>query len=129
MRYIKDYQDRFDEIILNINIDGAGYKEGLSAFSFYGLPVEMEKDIQEVISQFEGITEGAQWVQGDHSMFIQQGCPAIAVSSHWFTEHIDSQVITHTPKDNIEIVDCQKLVEIAQALNLFIRKDSLKSLP
>jgi aminopeptidase YwaD len=121
MRYIQDYQDRFHEIVLNINIDGAGYKEGTSAFSFYGLPDEMEMKIKEVISQFDGITEGSQWVQGDHSIFIQNGCPAIAVSSHWFTDHIDNQQITHTPKDNIEIVNCQKLVEIAQALGEFLR--------
>ncbi len=121
MRYIQDYQDRFTEIILNINIDGAGYKDGLSAFSFYSLPEDMDQKIKEVISHFGGITEGAQWVQGDHSIFIQNGCPAVAVSSDWFTDHIDSQQITHTPKDNIEIVDCQKLVEIAQALNTFLR--------
>lgn len=60
-------------------------------------------------------------MQGDHSMFIQNGCPAIALTSDWFSTHIDSQEITHTPKDNIDIVDCAKLVEIAQALNVFIR--------
>jgi len=122
MRYIQTYQDRFQDILLNINVDGAGYKEGPSAFSYYGLAKEVEKDIKEVVSHFDGITEGAQWVQGDHSIFIQLGCPAIAVSSHWFTDHIDSQEITHTPKDNIDIVDCHKLVEIAQALNQFVRK-------
>ncbi len=122
MLYLQANQDRFQEILLNINIDGAGYKEGRSAFSYYGLPNEIEKDITEIINHFDGITEGAQWVQGDHSIFIQQGCPAIAVSSQWFTDHIDSQQITHTPKDTIDIVDCFKLVEIAQALNLLVRK-------
>jgi aminopeptidase YwaD len=121
MLYIKHNQDRFDEILLNINMDGAGYKEGKSAFSFYGLPQEMEKEIREVISHFDGITVGSEWVQGDHSIFIQHGCPAVAVSSQWFTDHIDNQDITHTPKDNIDIVDYLKLVEIAQALNQFIR--------
>ncbi len=120
MRYIQDYEAQFDKITLNINIDGAGYKEGRSAFSFYGLPEEIERNMKEVIAQFEGLTEGAQWVQGDHSMFIQNGCPAIAVTSDWFSAHIDNQEITHTPKDNIEIVDCQKLVEIAKALSLFV---------
>jgi aminopeptidase YwaD len=129
MRYIQDYQDRFDEIILNINIDGAGYKDGLSAFSFYSLPEEMERKIKEVISHFDGITEGTQWVQGDHSIFIQNGCPAVAVSSHWFTDHIDSQQITHTPKDNIDIVDCQKLVEITLALQMFISREASPELP
>jgi aminopeptidase YwaD len=90
MLYIKNNQDRFDEILLNINMDGAGYTEGKSAFSFYGLPKEMEKEIREVISHFDGITVGSEWVQGDHSIFIQHGCPAVALSSQWFTDHIDS---------------------------------------
>jgi aminopeptidase YwaD len=120
MRYLQDYQDRFDQIALNINIDGAGYKRGMSALSFYGLTEEVEKKVMQVIHDFDGLTEGDQWVQGDHSMFIQNGCPAIAVTSDWFSAHIDSQEITHTSKDNIEIVDCSKLVEIAVALNRII---------
>jgi len=118
MRYIQQNQDRFHEIALNINIDGAGYKDGPSAFSFYNLPEDTLRKIKAAMAKFDGITEGAQWVQGDHSIFIQYGCPAMAVSSLWFTEHIDSQEITHTPKDNFELIDCQKLVEIAQALSL-----------
>jgi aminopeptidase YwaD len=121
MLYVNQNQGRFQEILLNINIDGAGYKEGRSAFSLYGLPEEIEENIKGVIDQWDGIVEGTPWVQGDHSIFIQNGRPAIAVSSQWFTEHIDSQDITHTPKDNMNIVDCGKLVEIAQALNQFIR--------
>jgi len=120
MLYISKNQDRFNEILLNINIDGAGYKEGKSAFSFYGLPEEIKKKANQVLKKFKGIKEGVQWPQGDHSIFIQYGCPAIAVSSEWFTENIASQEITHTPKDDIEIVDCQKVVEIAEALNLLI---------
>jgi len=122
MLYVHQNQDRFQEILLNINIDGAGYKEGGSAFSFYGLPGEMENHAKDVIHNFDGIVEGSAWVQGDHSIFIQNGCPAMAVSSQWFTDHIDSQEITHTPKDNIDIVDPHKLVEIAHALDMFIRR-------
>jgi aminopeptidase YwaD len=121
MRYIHDYQGRFNEILLDINIDGAGYKEGRSAFSFYGLPGEIEQRLKDIINQFDGLTEGQPWVQSDHSIFIQNGCPAVAISSDWFTDHIDSQQITHTPLDSIEIVDPVKLVEISQALDLFIR--------
>jgi len=121
MLYIAKNRDRFDEIFLNINIDGAGYKDGESAFSYYGLSEEMEKKANKVISQYDGIIKGVQWLQGDHSIFTQNGRPAIAVSSKWFTENIDGQDITHTPKDNIEIVDCHKLVEIAEALNRLVR--------
>ena len=120
MLYLRENQDRFHEILLNINIDGAGYREGKSAFSFYGLPEEMKRNALAVLSKFNGITEGVPWVQGDHSIFIQNGRLAIAVSSEWFTSNVDSQEITHTPKDNLEIVDCRKVVEIAEALSLLV---------
>lgn len=122
MLYLRNNAGRFHEILLNINIDGAGYHEGPSAFSFYGLPGELESSIKDALKDFPGITEGAQWPQGDHSMFVQNGCPAVAVSSQWFTENIDSQEITHTPKDAPEIVDCRKLVEITRALERIIRR-------
>lgn len=122
MLYFTKNQGHFNEVLLNINIDGAGYKEGKSAFSFYDLPEEIKKNANNVINRFDGITEGIQWPQGDHSIFVQNGCPAIAVTSEWFAENIESQEITHTPKDTIEIVDCRKVVEIAEALNLLIRK-------
>jgi aminopeptidase YwaD len=44
------------------------------------------------------------------------------VSSEWFIENIDSQDITHTPKDNLDIVDCEKLVDISKGLQYFIEK-------
>jgi len=122
MDYIYKNKNKFDEILLNINIDGAGYKEGKSTFSFFGLPEEIKEKVNGLLAEYDGITEGVQWAQGDHSIFVQQGRPAIAVSSKWFIDHMDSQDITHTPKDNAGIVDCRKVVEIAEALNWLIRK-------
>ena len=122
MDYIRMNRNSFGNIRLNINIDGAGYREGKTVFSMFDLSSDMREKIDEVMNEFKDITEGIRWPQGDHSIFIQQGCPAIAVSSQWFTEHMESQEITHTPKDSAEIVDLRKVVEIAQALNRFIRK-------
>jgi len=122
MDYIGKNQDHFESIVLNINIDGAGYKEGKTALSFFNVPEAMKAMCNDMLVKYDGITEGIQWPQGDHSIFIQHGCPAIAVSSQWFIDHIDSQEITHTPKDNIAIVDCRKVIEIAEALNWLLRK-------
>ena len=124
MIYLDQNQDRLEEILFNINIDGAGYFQGLSAFSLFDLQEDMRSRVLDVIEVFEGITEGPQWVQGDHSIFVQQGVPAIAVSSLWFIENIDQQEITHTPKDHPGIVDCQKVVEIAEAIHLLIRNET-----
>jgi aminopeptidase YwaD len=122
MNYIAANQDSFDQIMLNINIDGAGYKDGPSALSFYGLPSMIESKAREALASSKRVLEGRQWPQGDHSIFIQYGCPAIAATSQWFADNIDSQTITHTPEDKPEIVDCQKLIELAETLNALIRK-------
>jgi len=122
MNYIAANQDSFSKIMLNINIDGAGYKDGPSALSFYGLPPLIETRAREVLASSKGVVEGKQWPQGDHSIFIQHGRPALAATSQWFSENIDSQTITHTPEDKPEIVDCRKLVELAETLNILIRK-------
>jgi aminopeptidase YwaD len=81
----------------------------------------VKADALGIFSRFEGIVEGPQWPQGDHSIFIQNGCPAIAVTSQWFTSNMESQDVTHTPKDNLGIVDAHKVVEIAAALAACIR--------
>ena len=116
MDYIIKNQAHFRNIVLNINIDGAGYKEGKSAVSFFNVPETWRAKANTMLEKFDGITEGRPWPQGDHSIFIQQGCPAIAVTSQWFLENMARQEITHTPKDNLDIVDCGKIVEIAEAL-------------
>ncbi len=122
MLYISENQDTFSDILLNITVDGAGYREGKTIFSFFGLPDEIRKKVNEVINEFKDIAEGPQYPQGDHSIFVQNGCPAIAVSSKWLIDNLDNQQITHTAKDDIGIVDIRKVVEIVEALNLFIRK-------
>jgi len=121
MNYIMSNQGSFGNIQLNINIDGAGYLDGLSSFSLFDLPEALSEKTIEIISKYEGITEGIQWPQGDHSIFLQFGVPAIAVSSKWFIDNISTQEITHTSKDNINIVDANKLVEISIAIDHLIR--------
>jgi aminopeptidase YwaD len=122
MIYISENQNNFGDILQNITVDGAGYKENKTVFSFFNLPDEIRKAADEVMHEYNEIIEGPQYPQGDHSIFVQNGCPAIAVSSKWLIDNLDNQQITHTAKDDVEIVDCRKLVIIAEALNVFIRK-------
>lgn len=120
MKYIEQNEGKFGDIALNINIDGAGYKEGLSSFSAFELPDDFQTKLNDVIRNNPNIVEGLPWVQGDHSIFLQYGCPAIAVSSNWFIEHMDNQDITHTPKDNLSIVNYERIPECALAISEFI---------
>jgi len=121
MKYITENRDGFKDVLLNINIDGAGYKNSKSAFSFFDLSLTIHQTISALIGENTNIVEGVPWLQGDHSIFLQYGRPAIAVSSEWFINNIDSQTITHTEKDNLNIVDYEKVVEIAVVLDKFVR--------
>ncbi len=122
MIYLNQNKDHWADILLNINLDGAGYYLGETAISQFDLPPDIKSVVKTLFQDFEGISEGVPWVQGDHSIFLQHGIPAIAVSSQWFINNIDSQEITHTPNDHPGIVDCQKIVDIATALQQLILK-------
>ncbi len=122
MKYIEQNRGAFGNIILNINIDGAGYKDGPSCFSAFGLPDNIQNVLDQILKKQPSIVEGKPWVQGDHSIFIQNGCPAIAVSSDWFIENIETQDITHTPKDNLEIVSYERVAECADAVGELIKE-------
>ncbi len=121
VKYIEQNAGRFEDIVLNINIDGAGYKEGLSCFSPFGLPENIADALMEVIWDNPGLVEGLPWYQGDHSLFLQQGCPAIAVSSQWFIENMETQQLTHTPKDNLSVVNFDRVDECAASIAELVR--------
>lgn len=121
MKYIEQNHNNFSDVLLNINIDGAGYLEGKSAFSMFDLPDHIRINLQKVIESHPDIEEGLPWVQGDHSIFLQFGRPAVAVSSSWFIENMENQDITHTPKDHPEIISYERLVKIVTAISDFIK--------
>ena len=122
VKYVEQNSEKFSEILLNINIDGAGYKEGLSCFSPFNLPGNIDSALRETFNEISEIVEGLPWYQGDHSIFLQNGCPAIAVSSQWFIENMEQQELTHTPKDNLNIVNYQRVAECAIGIAEFIGK-------
>jgi aminopeptidase YwaD len=122
MLYISENHQHFNQISLNINIDGAGYHEGGSAYSLFGLPERLTQEAHAVFRDAHGFWEGPQWPQGDHSIFVQYGCPAIALTSEWFLQHLHSQRITHTPADQPGIVNPARMPEIAAAIRDLILK-------
>ncbi len=121
VKYIEQNAGRFNEIVLNINIDGAGYYEGLSCFSPFSLTEAQSAALHKMLSNNPEIIEGQPWYQGDHSLFIQQCCPAIAVSSQWFIDNMETQELTHTPKDNPSVVSYARVSECALGIAELIR--------
>jgi len=116
--YLHTHQGQFGNILLAINTDVAGYIEGRSAFSLYGCPDPIAEAIRQVMSGFASLSEGEQWYQSDHAVFIQQGCAAAAITSDQFMQL--STEVTHTPKDDLHLVDTGRVVDVAMALKQVI---------
>jgi aminopeptidase YwaD len=122
MDFIRKNEGKFGDIALNINIDGQGFRNGATSFSFHGLPKNYKSKIMEVINGNDDAESGPWWPQGDHSIFVQYGVPAVAVSSLWFISNMESQAITHTAADNLEIVDYGKTLHAAEMIAEVIGK-------
>lgn len=114
VQYISRNQDSFSEIVLATNLDLAGYREGKTAYSLYGCPDETAAAIHNAFTPLKDTVEGEQWYQSDHSIFVQNQVPAMAITSDRFMEL--STHITHTDKDRPELVDLAKLANITLAL-------------
>lgn len=114
VQYLENDPDQLADVILGINLDGAGYNQGRTAYSMYDCPAEIASAIERAFPPQKGFIEGEQWYQSDHSLFIMNNRPALAITSEHFM-HL-STYITHTEKDHPKLVDPPKLAESAQSL-------------
>lgn len=118
--YLEEIEGQLGNIRLFVNLDALGYIRGDTAFSFYNL---LESDavlMRQQISLHEGVREGAPWYQSDHAIFVMKGGPAVAVTSEHFEEI--TRKFTHTPRDIPALVDPNKLVQAALAIEAMITR-------
>jgi aminopeptidase YwaD len=114
--YLQENED-LTKIDFVVNIDGAGYREGGSRFSFYECPDELVTRARDALGR-HGLEQGPQWYQGDHTMFVMAGRPAIAITSAEAAT-LAAEFI-HTPADAPEIVDAAKLAAIALGVSALL---------
>jgi aminopeptidase YwaD len=116
--YLQENPNQLQDVLLGINLDGAGYVDGKTAYSLYDCPPEIAEEIHQSFADGKAFFEGEQWYQSDHSLFIMNNRPALAITSEKFM-HL-STYITHTEKDTPQLVDTGKLAETALALRDFL---------
>jgi len=119
MDYLKRYGNEFPGILLAVNVDDVGYKQGRTSYSFYECAPQLEKKAENVFQCFDGLVRGEQWFNGDHMIFVQSRVPSVAFTSECMPELM--RTVTHTSSDTPDIIDCQKLVEVAKSLNALVR--------
>lgn len=105
---------RLDEVALMINIDGAGYYEGGSAFSLYNVDDDKTAHVERSFAGYADITEGPAWYQSDHGIFAMQGRAALAITTERVQEML--AVLFHSQHDTPDKVDINRIINIATAL-------------
>jgi aminopeptidase YwaD len=119
MDYLRRYRGELPGVLLAVNVDDVGYKRGKSSYSFYECSPKLEKRADDVLRRFDGVAPGPQWFSGDHMIFVQSGIPSLAFTAECMPELM--RTVTHTSSDTPDIIDCRKLVEVAESLNALLR--------
>lgn len=119
LKYLEKIETENPDIKMVINIDGAGYFEANNAISTYNCDEITNKKIDEVFLKYNEFQRGEEWVQGDHSIFVQMGLKCAAITSSNMIEKLCYDV-THTKNDVPEIIDCKKPAEISIAITDYI---------
>jgi aminopeptidase YwaD len=114
LSYLERNRGKLDDIVLNVNLDAPGYRQGNTHYSLYGCPDALADAIRSVLRGYEGIAEGEAWYQGDHMVFVQNQVPALAITSEQFMEIETS--FAHTALDTPALVDAGKLADLALAM-------------
>lgn len=119
MDYLQKYSSELPGILVVINIDDVGYKRGKSSYSFYECTPRFEEKAEDVFRKYDGLCRGKQWFSGDHMIFVQNQVPAIAFTAELMPELM--RTLTHTSADTPDKIEFSKLVQVAEALNTYIR--------
>ena len=111
--YLEQHGREIGSAALAVNVDGAGYVKGRTAYSLYGCEGALAEDARRIL-EAHSLIEGEPWWQGDHALFAMRGRPAIALTSERI-EELNREVI-HTAADTPDLVSSTRLVEAACAI-------------
>ncbi len=116
--WLESNAGQLDAIELMVNIDGAGYREGGTAYSFYNVDNEVASYVHETFAPHGDLSEGPQWYQSDHAIFAMQGRAALALTTERVQEML--AVLFHSADDTPDQVDIGRVTSIASALEALI---------
>ncbi len=111
-------RDQLDAIELFINIDGAGYHRGRSAYSFYNVDDRRSTIAKGLFGSIDDLVEGPPWYQSDHAILAMQGRPALAFTTELFDEMLVE--LFHAATDTIDQVSADRITSLATALQRLI---------
>lgn len=112
--WLAEHENDLDDVLLAVNIDGAGYREGRSSYSTYNVDGILADHIEGVLAIRPDLVRGPDWFQSDHAIFAARGRPAMAITTELLEEMLAT--LYHSPADTPDQVDVERLIGIAAAL-------------
>lgn len=109
---------QLDAIELFINVDGAGYRRGRTAFSFYNVDEERATTAKALFEKFGDLVEGPTWYQSDHAIFAMQGRPALAFTTELIEDMLEE--LFHADTDTVDKVEPDRIINLSTALEHLI---------
>ena len=116
--WLADNEGELDFIDLFINIDGAGYRRGRTAFSLYNVDDQRSSSIRGKLEDVADLVEGPPWYQSDHAIFAMQGKPALAFTTEFLDEMLNE--LFHADTDTADQVAPERIESLAAALEHLI---------
>ncbi|MBI5548899.1 MAG: M28 family peptidase [Deltaproteobacteria bacterium] len=113
MHWLAQNEGRLGNIVSGFNVDGAGFAGQRIAVSFYECPAQVRPIVEAAMGRV-GFVEGPQWPQGDHSILVLNGVPAVALTSE--NAFFISSTVAHTEQDTPEQVDPETVEQVARFL-------------
>lgn len=111
MLWVAENNARFDDIVLDVNIDSLGMRDAENHISFYACPAELKVAICSVASRYAHTSEGLQWYQSGQTIYVMNWCPAIALASSATAEFMADYA--HSRCDTMALADTQLMVDAA----------------
>lgn len=114
MTFMEQSLNQPENYAFAVNIDGAGMQNSTISYSLYECPEPLTTQLDQFTADYPTIEKVEPWPMGDHMLFAGAGIPALAVAST--NMYLLMDAVMHTPKDNLTIVDFQRLEEVVHYL-------------
>ncbi|MDH4140644.1 MAG: M28 family peptidase [Coriobacteriia bacterium] len=119
MIWVAENEGRFGDIVLGANIDAAGWRGHAAHISTYSLPDATARIVGKAMEAYPSLAEGPPWPMSDHGIFIQHGCPTLAITSEGVGDLLAE--IAHTERDVPALVDAAVVADCARFLSDVVR--------
>ncbi|MGD8998309.1 MAG: M28 family peptidase [Anaerolineae bacterium] len=105
--YLREREDRLDQILAVINLDGVGQRVGANTITVMGASQPFQAQVRDLHRRYPGVVWAEPWYESDHGAFLWQGVPCVPFTS------VGVANIGHLPADNVGWISPTKLNEVA----------------